>query len=1571
MVALVVVLLTTAILFRSFERAKNASNVRVNEVVLQAATPALDRARAKITALLADPTLPRAVPSDTTLYKTLINKMKAYSLGDETPLIVGYDLDKDTKVENFDTGSLEAQEVMETAWKFPVDTDNDGKFDSYTLYGIYFRNPPYAGTNPTRKRTPIEARTAPLAGKICDASNDTSASLVGGSSWYKVTTGELKKSFFVYAATVPITDISTLDSTIRDNYKVYQGNRGFSALEMQQDRKQLPLTNNAVVYEDDLEITPGPAFRLNGRIFTNGNFFIGKTDENIRLFQVSSRDSCYYDRENGKIIIGGNVGTSSAVKSTDNGDVKIDLFRENNSGDEKTLASTNKSTTNASNQIAYNSQAYAERIDLLVKAQLARSDGNDPQVVKDNIQRRLEKDPALDANKVRKEELEVYFRQRTRRVPFAEVRLGPPGAGIGSFTATTVLQGTDNTTDKSNDKLRPPDPWIYPTDANTGLTLNTDQLPATDPQKVEQTPVTEERLGDRILVGNNLPELRWNSTLERFIGEDAPETITGKNWSASSLTGKSGTPPVRTRTPQAKLLADLGVTARDGYWESSAASIRADVLDVVGGLRVVTGAGVYSPTGSLPTRPSIPNRTVVWSDVMPMAIPDPTDPLNASKQSRGDLVMRATAVYHYIRDPYNPQANDRYQAPIACVSSYYNPTSSATAADGYNPNDSTTLGLSNNGFSYTVPATTSAGVTRGLTLDSNGLFTTTATANDVATASTSDNLQERLKYQANLVFPNGQFVNPLLRQALTKATDKDLTLSEQSAIDSTICALRIADGTLTRNDSVVPHQAIRETAFLDARQIKAIDAATDALGSSLPGIPATPSQLTGKYDLAVEQRQPLEIRATVLDLNLLRTKSITATPATPPNEYLLPNSGIIYATRDDAVPDNSDPASINVSATDYKLDPNRRPNAIVLENGSNLSRENNYRPEEKGLILATDLPVYIKAQRNTSNSQGEFNMHTREEFRTPNTLTSDWSNFYDRTEANRDRNFACRPNDPRLPNCTTGETWRPAAVIADAVTLLSPEFVYGFRNDGDFDLRNNRTDVSNAGDVRSDRFRNGYRDNNYVTSRFFTDSTYSGSTAVDTSVNSSYFNNFVTPIQRRVNFPEYVMEMCFKINIAECGKGDWYVGYDTDNDNAITNAERLTKSSALPATANVGQLVAGTTSRPPKSGYERFPRRVAFRRNSSDELISAAPANAVIDFTRNGSGFVTNLTAAPVPLGIVSSVVSVITSDKVPDARDNSLWFTTTSDTSAALPATNTKRYFNTQRLFYNFPQTDPSRVSLTALRTYQPLLEPILQINAPDDGVLPQDTNNFNTLINFADNLAKNTRWLPIPTASTFNLIIAAGDTPIRVGYPATAASAGSPAIAGRPEYEINGGLHNFPRFLENWNGVDSNITGSFIQFKRSAYATAPYQMLMVDSPTATTSNSTSLFGRDDNSRYKTDSAIGGSAPYYMPPVRKWGFDVALLSQNPDLFAQRFVIPTTDPPDEFYREVSRDDSWVHTLLCAVQEESEKTGFDSGYKIIKVSQDSSGNPVNTDKLTKFALPEDQRPSCPVNPNQVN
>ncbi|MEH2227318.1 hormogonium polysaccharide biosynthesis protein HpsA [Nostoc sp.] len=1612
MVVLVVVLLTTAILFRSFERSKNASNVRVNEATMQAATPALDRAKAKISALFSDATLPRSVPSNVTLYNTLINKLPVYTFGDETPITLAYDLDKDNTIEADKTILLENKENIQTAWKFPADTDNNGKFDSFILYGIYFRTPPQTGTTQTRSRSPLDARTPPMlpakAGGACDVAGDTSASLVGSSGWYKLPTGELKKSFFVYAVTVPISDIAqatSLDTT--NKYEKYRGNKGFSALEMQQDRSQISITNNAVVYEDDLDITPGPRFRLNGRIFTNSNLFTAQTDKPITLFQVSSRYSCYYERENGKIVVGGNVAVNSPISvvtinadgtSTDPGGTRVDLFRENNTPDiSKSLESANKTTSNNSNDIAYNTQAYAERIDLLVNAQLLKATTTDPQEIQTNITKRTQKDPSLDATKVRKEELENWFRKRTRRVPFKEVPYGTSGieksAGVKYTTAdaTTFLKDSGNI-------LRPMDAWIYPTDANTKLLLNTAQLPTRDPDIVDNTPVIETELGDRIVVGNNLPELIWDNTKGDFVGENDPQAI------SPAVRWTSSTTKDRTRSTRVRQLSDLGVTGRDGFWEISAASPRSNPLDVVGGLRVITGAGIYKPTGSgLPTRPTtVPNDpstsgvnenagTVVWPDSMPMLVPDPTDPLDASKQKRGDLVMRATVVYHYNFDSYNPEAAtpDDYQTPMACISSYYNPTNQATATTNtYNPLDLTTVAASNNGIVYAAPTTTAAGITRGQAVDSNGFFA--AVTNDDDVTNTSVTLLDRLKHQANLVFPNGRLVNPLLRQALAKATT--LTLSEQSAIDSTICAIQIADGTLSTSTTYVDNGAIKETAFLDARQIKAIDKG---------------AALTGNYNLEVEQRQPLEIRATVIDLSKLRTQAIGAASD---KEYLLPNSGIIYASRDDAQKDRSDSTSDNVSASDYKLDPERRPNAIMLINGSDLSRQvgsdsshyNDYRPEEKGLILATEVPAYVK---------GNFNLHTKQEFKgtdllpTPSipTDTSYDTKFYTRAAANRDPNFACRPNDSRLPNCTTGETWRPASVIADAVTLLSSNFREGFRNEGDYDLRNNQQ-VSDA-DAVFNRLKAGFWNNNFVTSsNFFTtsnnDTYYKGTPTATDSVNfnSSYLNNFVTPIQRRGTFPEYVMEMCFKIPVSECRETDWYIGYDGDNDNTITAAERGIQSSNLITvprpTPAVGQLVAGTTAQSAKAGFERFARRVAFRRDSSGKLLTSG--GTVITNTNFKS-------TTPVALGItIAGVVAQFIDGTLPQTASNALWFATTKDTNTSKPpgfSGGDMTFKNNIRLLYRYPQlpaalpsslrdfpgntpTTTTFSSSTTDGSFQPLLEPVLQLQVTTTD--PDNIDKSYVAIATSSSLVKNTRWLSQASDTTFNLVIASGDTPARVN----SISGGSTPTT----YESNGGLHNFVRFLENWNGINANINGSFIQFKRSIYASAPFQVLVRPGPTtvaATASTPTSLSSTDNidsiffrvlhserpgytsDSTYTTKAA--GEAPYYMAPNRNWGFDVALLAQNPDLFAQRFVTPATDPPSEYFREVGRDDLWVKTLLCAVQDENANAG--NGFEDAPSAYFGTivSTPVTTppapDRKFKFALPATERPTnCKLQPS---
>ncbi|MFM8003973.1 MAG: hypothetical protein ACKO86_03260 [Dolichospermum sp.] len=244
MVSLVVVLLTTAIMARSFNRRENANNVRVNDSVVNIATPAIDRGKAKISKLLQDKTLSKTTPTDNELYNALVNNnnIDKYTFGDETKLIL----------------SLQGEPPLQTAWRFPVDTDSNGKFDSYTLYGIYFKTPP---PPVSRARNALEARNVPVVKGTLNANcGSTDTSLVGNTGWVRQD-NEIKKAFFVYTATARITDPPDT------NYEVYNGKIAGSlggAVEYQQDRVQTPTNNNAVVYDDDLELNSDT--NLNGGV---------------------------------------------------------------------------------------------------------------------------------------------------------------------------------------------------------------------------------------------------------------------------------------------------------------------------------------------------------------------------------------------------------------------------------------------------------------------------------------------------------------------------------------------------------------------------------------------------------------------------------------------------------------------------------------------------------------------------------------------------------------------------------------------------------------------------------------------------------------------------------------------------------------------------------------------------------------------------------------------------------------------------------------------------------------------------------------------------------------------------------------------------------------------------------------------------------------------------------------------------------------------------------------------------------------------------------------------------------
>jgi type II secretory pathway pseudopilin PulG len=1819
MVLLVVMLLTTAILIRSFDRTKNASNYRVNEVVLKAAAPAIDRARAKIERLFSteETELEGNTPGEDNIAQVLGST--EYTLGDETQLKLVADFNG--------TGGVQNEEKLTAAWKFPSDTDNNGKFDSYTLYGIYFRNPPEPGGTPSRKRGSLEARALPQDdGQVQGCGNGASATDAPG--WYQVG-GQLKKAFFTYVATVPIAQLGSLPPA---QYEVPKGNKGFSALEMQLDQARIALDNNAVFYEDDLVLANVPTFRLNGRVHTNSNLLVVNppgSGEHIKFLQVSSRASCYYNPENAKIVVGGNVAAGRIGEADSGNDlVSVDLYQGKTVNvDTEVVNDQDKTTTKTPAEVAGNSGAYEQRLDVLVNGALNLHDSNNfagvpvndsrprptlasvtnpanryPQELVKNFRDKFNPNNRREARSILKQAITTYFAERIRRVSFAEVPITDPDKALEKPGAVgTTLSGDINAVApkefvfSGGGEISAPTEWMLIQDPASGdvarytnLPLNFNgggmTMPATDPTEVGTSKI-EHNLGDRIQVGNNLPT-RWlktpaGGTAAEYAKEKEKQDVkngTGAvSWNNPDGSVKAGAQ--RKRQGLVEQLDDLGNTSRNGYWETAAATkeikpplTRGGPLqteELAGGLRVVTGAGIYIddvlpayggtgkraaalplprnpnriPQSFLPPPPDLvpanlppsvraklPARPiVVWPDTMPMYqwLPgeratgdfNRNNRRNPGEGIKGDLQMRATVVYHY--------KNSDPDQPIACISSYYDPTDAFTADAPDASGTPQVNRISNNGKIY-QPQPRPTAVTLAM------------------------------QRQARMVFPDGRLANEPLKNAVTNlGRGGALSYADKAALDAYACALHILKNP-TATTSGFPEGAIVERAFLDARQVKALHkpetyedtstgtpttvAAPDTLLRDL-GYPEKLKtlelgSLTSNYTLPIEQRQPSEVRVTEINLELLRTVPIGPGGGAGVNntqEYLLPNSGIIYATRDDALPDISNENGERSSATDFQLDPTRHPNGIRLVNGENLERVRLNRTAEKGLILASNLPVYIKGDFNLHRASGGGGV-TLEEFQTPVTFGggADPGNFYTRTGL--DKRFACRQN---APDCAgNGDQWRAARILSDAVTLLSDNFRDGFRNEGDYDLRNN---AGNA--VVEANLKNGFWWNSFATSANWYQPTGANAgfprddfeVAPGNQSGSSYVMNGVTPIQRRVRFTEYKMEICRKLPVSECTPSDWVADVDAGQNSGTT---------------------AQLARRPID---QRYPRRVAFKRDASHQLILDDSPNrfAIPQIPGNTP------TAPPddLPYGTAPPPRVAL--------ADNALWFATSSrpnqpyDPSAAglnNPLASIKTdYPNSTRnapLYYLPPEPEtplvaapPTRPTVEPVHERQlllpgtpefppelqiptpiaalsgqtalngqtandpsdysvcigsaqsklykvstlsggacPVLDKIRQMRlalatlpavptAPIPGVIPTSTvtaldvtdptnvlatatakvnvftlptngrlgtstvpmtinfdrsqlpghinpifvlrasgtlpirftnvtlnlngvppNNIFWVSNLGMqlldgnvNLAGNflggagrlqindgsqilggrflgfggargagssltgeitaitttdeplllpilqlhspegspgsafgsepieRRWLPRATPTTFNAVFIMGDSPQRP----------LPGVARNPA-EYGGGLGNFPRFLEVWQQQGSNtpipnsISGGFIQFKKSVFASAPFES--IDDPGRDTSlffdGATPLYMAsfsNNDYRYK-GGASAQKAPYYMPPERRWGYDVGLLKQTPDLFSRRFVSPTAGTPNEFYREVARDDKWIQTLLCAAQE---------------------------------------------------
>ncbi|MGB3297916.1 MAG: hypothetical protein WBA76_06575, partial [Phormidesmis sp.] len=155
---------------------------------------------------------------------------------------------------------------------------------------------------------------------------------------------------------------------------------------------------------------------------------------------------------------------------------------------------------------------------------------------------------------------------------------------------------------------------------------------------------------------------------------------------------------------------------------------------------------------------------------------------------------------------------------------------------------------------------------------------------------------------------------------------------------------------------------------------------------------------------------------------------------------------------------------------------------------------------------------------------------------------------------------------------------------------------------------------------------------------------------------------------------------------------------------------------------------------------------------------------------------------------------------------------------------------------------------------------------------------------------------WFELPDQRSVDALIDA-NVPERIN--ATIISGLVPTRAGQG----SGGLHNFPRFLEDWDKKDLFIQGAFLQLNFSTAGTAPFDADAWEPGETPVTPAISAA----NHQYIN---------YYKEPARRWGYDVALQLAPAGPIAERFVT-VGKPRSEHYRELPVEDPYVTNLRCS------------------------------------------------------
>lgn len=304
---LVLALTVGSLAFRTFTRTTETIGERQQRVIYNAATPAIDRAKAKIEFLFNpqnDPRFPGGIPAEQQLLGMMLNdgrtlpsgvtvspytlpgNVDPYKLPDETRL----DINNDGRVDN--------------AWSFPADLDGDGTNDARVAYSILFQTPAtrqeVEDLRPgsiTRRANSLQVRHGPLSNEARSAA--CAAAAGGGAAppqggWFVDDSNPsiLRKNFQINAYVLPLNPDGTPNR-----------NGTATTLEFEQDREVNRGNKWGAWFRNDLEIFPGPQFNWNGAMHTEGNLVVGGSNDRFTAYLISAPASCLYERTASEVTV--------------------------------------------------------------------------------------------------------------------------------------------------------------------------------------------------------------------------------------------------------------------------------------------------------------------------------------------------------------------------------------------------------------------------------------------------------------------------------------------------------------------------------------------------------------------------------------------------------------------------------------------------------------------------------------------------------------------------------------------------------------------------------------------------------------------------------------------------------------------------------------------------------------------------------------------------------------------------------------------------------------------------------------------------------------------------------------------------------------------------------------------------------------------------------------------------------------------------------------------------------------------------------------------------------------------